>query len=241
MDSVLLTALLASAGANILLIAHAARLRREARQAGARAFLARVEADKAVRALQQVQGGYASALETAETDSLTGLPNRHAWERVREEARRLAVQGREIALLLVDLDNFKSLNDTEGHEAGDRALKRLAALLKRCTRPVDFVFRWGGEEFGVLLAPGTARTGALAVAERIRAAAEAELPRTVSIGVALSPPLAFDRLFQEADQALYAAKRAGRNRVETARGCERPEAGAARLVWGQAVGGGGGT
>lgn len=167
----------------------------------------------AERALAQTQSAHAWAAERAERDALTGLANRRAFERA---LASLAARSAAAALVMLDIDHFKSLNDTEGHEAGDAALAALAGVLRSCTRPSDLPFRYGGEEFGVLL-PGLGVEAASQVAERIRAAAEASLPRTVSAGVACAPPAAYERLVAEADAALYRAKRTGRNRVELCR------------------------
>ena len=114
---------------------------------------------------------------------------------------------------MLDLDHFKAINDTRGHAAGDEVLKHFAALAPRALRGVDTFGRFGGEEFLMVL-PGTEREGALAVAERVRAATEAGGQVTISIGVAT-----YQRgedikgLLHRADEALYQAKAAGRNRV----------------------------
>ncbi len=172
----------------------------------------RVRRVSAERALAQVQSAHAWAAERAERDALTGLANRRAFE---QALASLAARSVPAALVMLDIDHFKSLNDTEGHEAGDAALVALAEVLRSCTRPGDLPFRYGGEEFGVLL-PGLGAEAAVRVAERIRAAAEARLPRTVSAGVAYAPPVLHEKLVAEADAALYRAKRGGRNRVNYA-------------------------
>ena len=131
----------------------------------------------------------------------------------------------EAAVLLIDLDNFKSINDRFGHAFGDRVLQMFAATACRAIRSSDFVGRLGGEEFAVVL-HGLARERAPAVAERIRNAfaAEAEVIEgqnvgaTVSIGLAVhdGSAIAFTELLWKADRALYRAKEGGRNRVEWA-------------------------
>lgn len=153
----------------------------------------------------------------ATTDPLTGLANRRRFES--EHARMLLGDGGAPAVLLCDLDHFKLLNDTHGHEAGDTALVVFADLLREVLRPQDLLARIGGEEFAVLL-PKTDAEAAMIVANRVRAAV-AEQARepdppgtTVSIGVAPAgegPALA-DQL-RAADAALYAAKAAGRDIV----------------------------
>jgi diguanylate cyclase (GGDEF)-like protein len=155
----------------------------------------------------------------ATTDSMTGLANHRAFqERLREELSDARRHDRSLALLLLDVDNFKDYNDTYGHPAGDEVLCMLARLLQATVRASDFVARYGGEEFAVLL-PQTDTNTALKIAERIRAAvalhAFPRRPMTISIGVALQQGarMAGEDLVLSADRALYAAKRAERNRV----------------------------
>lgn len=176
----------------------------------------------------------AGALETAWTvqdetrraltDQLTGLPNRRAFEaefhRMISETDRY---GGSSALVIADVDHFKNVNDTYGHETGDLVLQGVASTLNGMRRSTDHVMRLGGEEFGLLL-PQTNQQGALEVAERCRRALEAMVVRTpgaevrvtASFGVAMyvARSNAADRLYERADKALYAAKHAGRNRVE---------------------------
>jgi diguanylate cyclase (GGDEF)-like protein len=160
----------------------------------------------------------------AATDGLTGLPNSRT---VRDTVKRMAAQaGRTsepLAAALLDLDHFKQVNDTYGHGRGDDVLAAVGAVLREQLRASDFVGRMGGEEF-VMLLPATSRAGAVEASEKIRAAvAELVVPGidrqiTVSIGIALIPDHAGDAdgVLREADRALYAAKEAGRNRVEVA-------------------------
>jgi diguanylate cyclase (GGDEF)-like protein len=152
-------------------------------------------------------------------DVLTGLPNRRGMEARFEELRAHAVAGGSpLAMLLCDLDLFKSVNDEHGHQRGDAVLTEAADAMRRCLRPSEGVFRVGGEEFLVVL-PGCDLARAVPVAERVRAAVEAArpggLPVTASIGVsaASGEEIEFDELFRVADRALYEAKRTGRNRV----------------------------
>jgi two-component system, cell cycle response regulator len=161
-----------------------------------------------------------SCEEAAFTDHLTGLPNRRRFERQLErEVARTRRYGRPFCLLMLDIDHFKRVNDTHGHEAGDDVLRRLANTLQAGTRGIDMAARIGGEEFAVLLTETDFEHG-MEVAERLRASVkEAAIPGvghiTVSVGLAEfngSTPDA-RALFAAADSALYEAKRAGRDRV----------------------------
>jgi diguanylate cyclase (GGDEF)-like protein len=164
--------------------------------------------------------------ERVERDPLTGLADRAALDdRLALETRRFHRFRRPVALLLLDLDHFKHVNDTHGHTAGDEVLRRLADLLWTNTREPDMVARYGGEEMVVVLPDAMLRQAA-DVAERIRAAIEGTvfehegtpLRVTVSVGVSACPECAEDPrdLVSSADAALYDAKRAGRNRVVAA-------------------------
>jgi len=162
----------------------------------------------------------------ATTDALTGLGNRHAMEETfpREVARCL--QGNQpVSMIMVDVDRFKSFNDKFGHVAGDRALSAVAQVLTKHFRPRDHLVRFGGDEFAVLL-PGIAAAEALLVAERVRNAVSGatggstdsliRIPVEISMGIAqLTENGSFESLLRAADEALYRAKRAGRNTVST--------------------------
>lgn len=158
------------------------------------------------------------------TDGLTGLVNHRAlMQRLGEEGQRSLRNSRPFVVIMADVDHFKQYNDTFGHPQGDEVLKKVASVLKDCTRNVDCVARYGGEEFAALL-PETDMSGAMAVAERMRARVEAaDLPGrrvTLSIGVAEFPkhaPTPKD-VIAVADSALYVAKRGGRNQVAQASG-----------------------
>jgi diguanylate cyclase (GGDEF)-like protein len=164
------------------------------------------------------------AHEQAVTDALTGLLNRYGLQRTLQheqaEARRYQ---RPLSCVLIDLDHFKTVNDTYGHAAGDIALQQIAGILTKAVRGSDMVFRYGGEEFLVLL-PETNLEGAMALAEKIRLAADAQLfggghifPLTLSAGVAsLFDHESGHDMIARADMALYNAKALGRNRVEKA-------------------------
>lgn len=161
------------------------------------------------------------------TDSLTGLSNHRAFHaRLNEELVRAKRTRAPLSLLLLDMDRFKSYNDTFGHPAGDETLQKIAWVLQSHARASDLVARHGGEEFAVLL-PQTDRAGAHCVAELLRASTEsATWPLravTISIGVATtdSPDISARTLIEHADEALYRSKSAGRNRVSGA----EPDAG----------------
>ena len=143
----------------------------------------------------------------AETDALTGVANRRGFDRVAEEIRGA---GTPVAVLLVDMDKFKQINDARGHAAGDAALRSVAAALHAELRSGDLLARLGGDEFGVLL-PGTDPADAARIAGRMVRAVRA-VPgcgATVSIGVAGGPGHALPDIVQEADRAMYRVKRAG--------------------------------
>lgn len=151
----------------------------------------------------------------ASTDGLTGLVNRRTAEK---ELRALMKAGRSFAVAIADLDRFKQLNDTQGHEAGDRALRLFAQIVDHALRDSDVIARWGGEEFVIVL-PELDRFEAVAVLERIRqdlAAAHSGTTRrfTASFGVADSDQAdSLEELLSIADGGLYASKKAGRDRV----------------------------
>jgi diguanylate cyclase (GGDEF)-like protein len=163
-------------------------------------------------------------------EPLTGLYNRRYFtERLSAELAAAQRHKRPLALLLVDVDHFKQVNDTRGHAAGDEALRMLARVLLEATRKEDVVARFGGEEF-VVLARETNLAGAQVLAQRIRRDVEKaraihegqELALTVSIGLAVSQGAAFEKgrseqhLLEAADRALYRAKQSGRNTVVAA-------------------------
>jgi diguanylate cyclase (GGDEF)-like protein len=163
--------------------------------------------------------------EQAVTDELTGLANNRAFrDKMEKEAARAVRFGHELSLLIVDLDDFKRVNDVYGHLQGDEVLRAAAAILRAESRGIDEPARYGGEEFVVAL-PETDHQGAVEVAERIRAQFEqevvplldgaGEVSVTASIGVATIPDDAggVQELIAIADAALYEAKRSGKNRV----------------------------
>jgi len=189
---------------------------------------------KVLADIEQLQ---ARLRDQARRDGLTGLYNRRqldaALPRALADCRRNALP---ISMLVVDADHFKHVNDRHGHAIGDEVLRSLAALLTNCHRETDMVFRFGGEEFVVLM-PGAARHVAIERAEALRATIEqsplsraaADLRLTVSIGVACEEGGGEmrDDLFKRADAAVYEAKRGGRNRVVVERTAEEPAIGGA--------------
>jgi two-component system cell cycle response regulator len=189
-------------------------------------LLARVHAAARVKRLQDELRQRNQELDLmSRTDALTGLRNRRHVEeylaRVTSLARRHAEP---VAVLLADVDHFKSVNDGHGHEAGDAVLREVAGRLVGSVRLEDMVGRWGGEEFLAVL-PNTPAQGAAELAERLRRVVAAEpcrlpggghLTATVSIGCAASLVDDAATLVRSADAALYQAKEAGRNRVVVA-------------------------
>ena len=166
--------------------------------------------------------------QQAITDELTGLSNvRHFQELLDQEIERAQRFNTHIGLVMVDIDNFKSVNDTYGHPQGDLVLKEVARVLRELSRDIDFPARYGGEEMSVIL-PQTDIGGAAMLAERMREGIEqlevrrldgdGVLKLTASFGVAALPASATDKryLIAVADEALYRAKRGGKNRVERA-------------------------
>ena len=168
--------------------------------------------------------------EQAHHDALTGLLNRRAGEQQLERCQRTAqIECQSYALILADIDNFKSINDRFGHDEGDRVLQRCATLLSRKVRSGDALIRWGGEEFLIVL-PGCRLEAAQELAERIRAAMAQEQDAvvgsikdavvgsiTLSLGVgAWQPGECSSTLLRRTDQALYRAKTSGRNQVAVA-------------------------
>jgi len=174
------------------------------------------------RAARYAEREMVSARRSAMTDPLTGLYNRAQLDTgIAQLMETAAARGDSLALLFVDLDHFKQVNDRYGHDVGDACLRAMAAILRRQVRASDLVARYGGEEF-VLVLEGSDTAAALRVAQALRAAVEAEgrevggLPvgLTVSIGVAmLHPGDDIASLFKRADEALYRAKHEGRNRI----------------------------
>lgn len=163
-------------------------------------------------------------LEQIGTDPLTGCLNRRAMEqRLNREWRSAKRRDSTLALLALDIDHFKTINDTHGHPIGDMVLQELGMLMQRTARETDVVARLGGDEFVILL-PDTGWQGATAFAERLRTNVDEHrfqdgqtvVDLTVSVGVALArgtDPISVDELLEAADRSLYRAKTGGRNRI----------------------------
>jgi diguanylate cyclase (GGDEF)-like protein len=175
---------------------------------------------------RELETAYAKIEEASLTDPLTGLRNRRYLEQAIGADLEISSRGgveRDLVILMVDLDHFKSVNDQYGHAAGDAVLVELARLLQHTFRASDHVVRWGGEEF-LIVVRFVDGAHAMELAEKLRAAVASQefvlpdgtmLRRTCSIGVAvwpLSPPASWDRAVDRADAALYEAKRGGRDR-----------------------------
>ncbi len=183
--------------------------------------------------ISKISDGYQSQLKELNatlqraslTDTLTGIANRRAMlERLKSEANRAQRDGKTFTVLMLDLDRFKRINDTHGHDAGDLVIVAVAQTLENNLRNFDFCARWGGEEFLVLLTSTTLET-AVAVSEKLRVAVSAHeityegqrIPISFSGGLALHPVSGnINDTLKEADRALYAAKSGGRNQVVTA-------------------------
>jgi diguanylate cyclase (GGDEF)-like protein len=153
-------------------------------------------------------------------DGLTGLLGHRAFQEALEGSLTLDEDSSPVTLAMVDIDDFKAINDEHGHPVGDEALRLVSDELVRAVRPHDTVFRVGGEEFAVLFR-GVTVDSALPIAERLRTAVEGidfRVPLRVSVGLASWPGQAADRdgLLRTADAALYDAKRAGKNRTTAA-------------------------
>ena len=188
-------------------------------------LLARVRTQvKKKRYAERLRDNVQMSIEAAITDALTGLHNRRYMEsHLGTLAEQAAVRGRPLSILILDIDFFKSINDTHGHSAGDEVLKEFSRRLKKAVRGIDLACRYGGEEFVVVM-PDTEIALATVVAERLRRRIASEpfpiqkgtrtIDVTISIGIAaLAPDDDAAAVIKRADQALYRAKRDGRNRV----------------------------
>ncbi|TPW33330.1 diguanylate cyclase [Martelella alba] len=172
---------------------------------------------------RQIKRNEEALATAAHTDGLTGLRNRLDFDEVLSSYLTLAREGgKHFGLLMIDIDHFKLFNDSYGHLGGDEALRQIAGHIASAVREEDRVFRYGGEEFAVIL-PNTRVDGGLLIGERVRAAVENHgvilpngdhKPATVSVGVAFyGPATSHPEIVASADEALYAAKHAGRNLV----------------------------
>jgi diguanylate cyclase (GGDEF)-like protein len=169
---------------------------------------------------------YGMLRQYSDQDTVTGLPNRRAFEdRFRSECARAVRYQRPLALLILDIDHFKAINDTYGHEAGDAVLEATGELIAASVRDADVPARYGGEEFVVLM-PETGLAEAVEAAERLRRSIAARnvqwrtdaVAVRASVGISAFPACVGEpeALIGSADRALYTAKASGRNRVATA-------------------------
>lgn len=211
---------IAAVAAVLIVAAGAAAYRQSVRRARRR----EEELERLVRErTEQLEEANRKLEELSFQDSLTEIANRRQFEQILDLEWRRAVRSRApLSLIMADIDNFKQFNDTHGHQAGDRRLREVAALLDAIVlRAGDQVARYGGEEFAAML-PETDAPGAAAIAERMRKAVEALDTEgryvTISFGVATtiaSDQAASHDLVAAADEALYEAKNAGRNAVRS--------------------------
>ncbi|MBN1531314.1 MAG: diguanylate cyclase [Spirochaetes bacterium] len=185
-----------------------------------------LELKQARERLEEMNRRLASALEQMETmarvDPLTGLANRrYLLDRLQQETARSLRHGTGLSVAMVDIDDFKMINDTHGHVCGDLVLKQTAAIITESMRKEDMASRWGGEEF-LLVFPETPLPGAAVIAEKIRAAVEASEVRydgmaltiTITVGVAqYRHEAGIDENIRRADDAMYRGKRENKNRV----------------------------
>jgi two-component system cell cycle response regulator len=186
-------------------------------------LLARLRAhQKLVQTIRQLEESQRVLREQANTDALTALANRRFFEQIAgKELALMRRQKEHLTVIMMDIDHFKSINDTYGHQAGDHVLKRVAQTLSSAVREEDVVARVGGEEF-VVSSPYTNRLAALVLAERLRKAIEdleiiyedSRIDVTMSLGIAVRPQDGDDleALKAVADERLYTAKQTGRNR-----------------------------
>jgi len=194
-------------------------------------------ATRLARPVARVFADLARLTRQAQTDALTSLANRRALdERLDDEVDHAKRLGTNVAFVIADIDDFKSINDSYGHQTGDEVLRRVARTFAEAVRELDLPGRYGGEEIALVL-PGTNLTGARALAEKIRKSLE-DLPLATPEGVPLQVTASFgaacfpaqssvEDLVAAADAALYEAKRTGKNRVVTATARRKPRGRAA--------------
>lgn len=191
----------------------------------AKELLARVKVHLKIKTLQdELKEKNAMLQKLSITDELTKIYNRrYVMQRLREELSRAQRYNETISLILIDLDNFKAINDKFGHQVGDSVLTKISALIKKQMRTSDVLGRYGGEEFLIIL-PNTSIEGSQSLAERIRKSLESNpvnvgrrrITATLSAGVVSyggNYPSSYEDLIKKADKALYQAKKEGKNRV----------------------------
>lgn len=196
-------------------------VRRLTRQQGAQLSAGRQATRRLENERASLQQRHDDLERVVGVDPLTGLPNRASLAQMRQDpamVARMAHAG--YVLAIVDIDNFKQVNDRHGHLLGDKALRAVAKVIADNIRGQDVAIRWGGEEF-LLILPDTSLANAFEIAERIRRALHAgamPFPLTVSAGLAAGDPARDvpEQVFERADQALYRAKAGGRDRVVAA-------------------------
>jgi len=196
-------------------------------RAGERVVSLQTEAESDREEIQRVAAGLAMnnrrLQEAALLDPLTGIPNRrYAMDRIHQEWSAAERSTRPLSCMLIDVDHFKSINDTYGHDVGDMVLRRVSEVLKQTARTQDVICRIGGEEF-LVVCPDTDAAAAVQCAERLRQATgsmripigKVSLQLTISVGVAAMDATMRgpESMIKAADQAVYAAKHAGRNRT----------------------------
>lgn len=165
--------------------------------------------------LKQAYRDRQSLKQLAEQDPLTGLLNRRGFAELWQSCTEQDITAGDIAVIALDFDNFKQLNDNFGHQAGDEALQAIAQILQQCTRDYDFASRLGGDEF-ILVLPGCKRREAVQIAERMQqlyTATKHGQHHSISLGLAISSVGATDDLLLLADKALYQAKNSGRGQL----------------------------
>jgi two-component system, cell cycle response regulator len=176
---------------------------------------------------EALRSNYKQSISLAITDGLTGLYNRRYMDTHLENiVRESSENSRPISILMLDIDHFKNVNDTFGHNVGDEVIKEFANRIVNSIRPSDLAVRYGGEEFVVIL-NGTDANNAKAAAERIRSyiekepfkvsTADGQINKTASIGISAlrkDGPDSVDSILKRADEALFIAKNGGRNRIE---------------------------
>ena len=178
--------------------------------------------DKLITEIEERKRAEGALAKAATTDYLTQLHNRRSMMAIlTHEMKRVERSGRESCLIMVDLDNFKKINDSFGHEAGDAVLVHIGKLMSGLVRKQDIIARWGGEELLIML-PETDRDGAVSVAEKLRGEvadriikiSDHEIRVTISSGVSrMARGMTIDECIRQADKALYHAKSGGRNKT----------------------------